>query len=71
MNLFYTGEDLINNEEKWKAIKDSLATLKDSTPWDLFLPIMKKDFRGKAPKAPDRRSAPSPDLGKFDTPKDL
>jgi len=57
MNLFYTGEDLKKNEGKRKAIKDSLTALKENTPWELFLVILKKSFKDKAPKAPGGRPA--------------
>ena len=57
MNLFYTDMDLARNEEKRKAIKDTLSDLKESTPWDIFLPIMKKAFQKKPPKAPGGRPA--------------
>jgi transposase, IS5 family len=57
MNLFYTDKDLVRNEDKRKAIKDTLSDLKESTPWEIFLPIMQKAFRKKAPKAPGGRPA--------------
>ena len=54
---FYTERDLERNEGKRKAIKDTLSNLEVSTPWDRFLPIMKKAFKSKAPKAPGGRPA--------------
>ena len=64
MNLFYTGEDLKKNEGKRKAIKDSLTALKENTPWELFLPILKKAFKDKAPKAPGGPSLSASDYAK-------
>lgn len=62
MRLFYTDADLERNEGKRKAIKDTLSELRDTIPWDRFLPILQKVFRGKSPKAPGGRPAFALDL---------